>query len=48
MSFWLEFALEEGLDLLEAFLTAEGKLTPQQQTDGAALAAAIQKFIGDF
>ena len=48
MSFWLQFSIREALAVLAAFLATQQNLTPQQRADGEALAAAAQKFIGDF
>ena len=48
MGFWVEFAVEEALAVVQAFVATQHNLSPQQQADGAALVAAAQKFLADF
>jgi len=48
MGFWIEFAIEEALGVVEAFLATQQNLTPRQKADGEALVAATQQFLADF
>ena len=48
MGFWVTFAIEEAITVVEALLASDKSLTPQQLADGEALLAAAQKFVGDF
>jgi hypothetical protein len=48
MSFWVQFAINEMLAVLVAWLETTKTLSTMQQADGTALIAAAQKFIADF
>jgi len=48
LSFWIQFAIQEALSVLAAYLQTTAGLTDQQKADGEAFIAAGQKFLGDF